>query len=162
MSYGQAIKGLAGGRNPAKLGRRVIRVGAFADLDGVETVDLFRVSGGEVMITNMYGIVTTLIAALCTMGPVHTPTVGGVETDMAAISASIDTDVVNSVYTWDGTITGQIAPTGIGIGTPFDTNYQILVDGVIGLQVGVVATAGAIDWILNYIPLDPNAFVNAI
>ncbi len=162
MSYAQALMGLAGGRNPAKLGRRVFREGAFADLDAVETVDLFRVSGGEVMITNMYGIVTTLLAALCTMGPVHTPTIGGVETDMAAISASIDTDVVNTIYGWDGTITGQIGPDGVGLGVPFDANYQILVDGIIGLQVGVVATAGVIDWILNYIPLDPNAFVNAL
>ncbi len=162
MSHGLSIAHLAGGVNPAALGRRVFREGAFADLDAVETVNLFRVSGGEVMITNMYGIVTTLIAAACTMGPVHTPTIGGVETDMAAISASIATDAVNTVYGWDGAITGQIGPDGVGIGVPFDANYQILVVGVIGLQVGVVATAGAIDWILHYIPLDPNAFVNAI
>ncbi|GAI52760.1 unnamed protein product, partial [marine sediment metagenome] len=60
MGFGSSIKGLTGGRNPAALGRRVIRVGAFADIDAVEVVDLFRVSGGEVLITNMYGIVTTL------------------------------------------------------------------------------------------------------
>lgn len=162
MGFGSSIKGLTGGRNPAALGRRVFRVGALADIDVAETVNLFRVSGGEVMITNMYGICTALITGALTTHPVHTPTIGGVATDMAAISLTLEAAVAGSILTWDGTITGVLAETGVGIGTPFAANMQILVEGVIGLTTGVPATVGAIDWILHYIPLDPKAVVNAI
>ena len=167
MGFGSGIKGLTGGRNPAALGRRVIRVGAFADLDAVEVVPMFRITGGEVMLTGMYGKVTTLIAAACTLNPRLTPTIGAAITDMAATSASIAADPVDTILTWDGTEAGQIAPAGAGvIGTiglaSFATNFQILVVGVIGMNVAVVATGGAIDWIIHYIPLDPNAVVNAI
>ena len=167
MGFGSAIKGLTGGRNPAALGRRVKRVGTFADLDAVEVVDLFRITGGEVLLTGMYGKVTTLIAAACTLNPVFTPTIGAAQTDMAATSASIAADPVDTILSWDGAEASQLAPAGAGvIGTvgygSFSVNNQILVIGVIGLNVAVVATAGAIDWILHYIPMDANAVVNAI
>jgi len=162
MGFGSALQGLTGGRNPAALGRRVFRVGALADIDGAGLVNIFRVSGGEVMITDMYGICTALITGALTIHPVFTPTVGAVETDMSAISLTLEAAVVNSILTWDGTITGALAETGVGIGTPFDANMQILVVGVIGLRTGVAATVGAIDWVLHYVPLDPNAFVNAL
>ncbi|GAJ17375.1 unnamed protein product [marine sediment metagenome] len=175
MGFGSAIKGLTGGINPAALGRRVIRVGTFEDIktesapSGAAAVNLFRVWGGEVMVTGMYGIVTeTIGVALCQMGPVHTPT-GGAVVDMCTVSASIADDPVNTIYCWDGTVAGAaIGPAGagavgVGIGiASFGANFQILVEGIIGLQVEVVADEGAIDWILHYIPLDPNAVVNAI
>ncbi len=162
MSHGPAIAHLAGGINPAALGRRAFRVGALADIEGAGTVDLFRVSGGEVMITMMYGKLTALITGALTTHPVHTPTSNATATDMAAESLTLEAGVVDDILSWDGLITDALEITGTGIGTPFSANTQILVPGVIGLTTAVAATVGAIDWTLHYIPLDPNAFVNAI
>lgn len=167
MSHGLAIRHLAGGVNPAALGRRVIKVGVFGDIDAVEETNLFRISGGEVMVTGMYGKVTTAITGALTLNPRLTPTIGAVTTDMAATSGSLAADFVDTILTWDGTEAGAIAPAGVGvIGTigiaSFATNFQILVVGVITLNVAAAADSGAIDWILHYIPLDPNAVVNAI
>ena len=167
MGFGSAIKGLTGGRNPAALGRRVRRVGTFGDLDAVEVVNLFQITGGEVMVTSLYGKVTTAITGACQLGLVLTPTVGAVQTNMCGVCASLAADFVDTIYAWDGTEAGALAPAGAGVigcvgyGS-FSTNFQVLVEGIIGQNVTVVATAGAIDWILHYIPLDPNAVVNAI
>ena len=162
MSHGLSIAHLAGGVNPAALGRRVFREGAFADLDAVETVNLFRVSGGEVMITMMYGKLTALITGALTTHPIHTPTSNATATDMSAISLTLEAGVVDDILSWDGLITDALEITGTGIGVPFSANTQILVPGVIGLTTAVVATVGAIDWTVHYVPLDPNAFVNAL
>lgn len=166
MGFGSAIKGLTGGRNPAALGRRVIKVGTFADIDAVEETDMFRISGGEVMLTMMYGRVTTPITAALTLNPRLTPAIGEVTTDMAATSGSLAGALVDTILTWPGTEAGPIVFGAgvvgcIGIAS-FATNFQILVVGDIVLNVAFAATAGAIDWILHYIPLDPNAVVNAI
>lgn len=162
MSHGPSIAHLAGGINPAALGRRVFREGALADIEGVGDVDLFRVSGGVVMLTMMYGHCTILITGALTTHPMLTPTSNATATDMAALSATLEAGVVDDIISWDGLITDQPEITGAGIGVPFSANTQILVPGIIILRTGAAATVGAIDWILHYIPLDPNAFINAI
>lgn len=162
MGFGSAIKGLAGGRNPAALGRRVFREGAFADIEGAGDVDLFEISGGEVMLTMMYGCLTTLITGALTTHPMLIPTSNATATDMSAISLTLEAGVVDDILSWDGLITDELEITGTGIGTPFSANTQILVPGIIILRTAVAATVGVIDWTLHYIPLDPNAFVNAL
>jgi len=162
MGFGTAIKELAGGGNPAALGRRVHRVGSLADIDVAETVNIFRITGGEVMLTCMYGHCTDLITGALTTHPMLTPTIGGVATDMCAISLTLEAAVADSILGWDGLITDALEIQGLGLGVPFSANRQILVPGIIGLVTAVVATVGAIDWILHYIPMDPGAVVNAI
>jgi len=162
MGFANAIKELAGGRNPAALGRRVFRVGALADIDGVGDVNIFQVSGGEVMVTMMYGYCTDLITGALTTHPMHTPAIGGVAVDMCAISLTLEAAILNSILSWDGLVTDALEITGNGIGTPFSANTQILVPGTIILRTGVAATVGAIDWTLHYIPLDKKAVVNAL
>ncbi|GAI52753.1 unnamed protein product, partial [marine sediment metagenome] len=38
-------------------------------------------------------------------------------------------------------------------------NYQILVPGVISITSTVAATAGVVDWVLHYVPLDTDSVV---
>ena len=161
-NYASAIKELAGGRNPAALGRRVFREGALADIEGAGDVDLFQVSGGEVIITMMYGKGTALITGALTTHPMHVPVSNATATDMCAISLTLEAGVVDDIFSWDGLITDALEITGTGIGTPFSANTLILVPGTIILRTAVAATVGAIDWILHYIPIDKRAVVNAL
>ena len=162
MGFGNAINELAGGRNPAALGRRVFREGALADIVGAGDVNIFQVTGGEVMLTMMYGYCTELITGALTTHPMLTPVSNATATDMCAISLTLEAAVEGSILSWDGLITDALEETGVGIGTPFSANTQILVPGTIILRTAVAATVGAIDWILHYIPLDKGAVINAL
>lgn len=150
------------------LGRRVRRVGLAADLTAVATVNLFQVSGGDVMLTSFYGKVTVLIGGgAATLILNHTPT-GGAANAMCATSISIAADPVNTIYAWDGTLAGVLQPLGVaavGVGNcvaSFSVSGGvILVPGITGLAVAVVST-GVIDWILHYIPLDTDSRINPL
>jgi len=167
MGLASMIKGLAGGSTPAQLGHRVRRVGLAADLTAVATLNLFQVSGGDVLITGFYGKVTTVIGGgAATLILNHTPT-GGAANAMCATSISIAADPVNTIYTWDGTLAGVLQPLGVGavgVGNcvaSFATSEVIIVPGIMGLAVAVVST-GVIDWILHYVPLDTDSVVVAV
>ncbi len=161
---GADIKGLAGHGNPAALGRRVRRFGdAVADDLGSATFDIFEINAGDVLITGFYGVVTTLIGANAAVPRVqHTPD-GGALTPMSGIAASIATDAVDTIYTWDGVIASLLAPAGVasvGVGhASFSVNYQILVPGVISITNTVAADAGVIDWVIHYVPLDTDSVI---
>lgn len=151
------------------LGRRVYRQGLAADLGAAfAALPLFLVSGGDVMLTGLYGKVTTLIGA----GPTtlilnHTPTPvpPGVANAMCAVSADIAADPVNTLYFWLGPLAAQLGPTGaaaLGVGNStqsFGTVPVIVVPGTIGLVVSANAGGGVIDWFLYYIPLDTDSEV---
>lgn len=167
FGLGSGVKGLADFGNPAALGRRVRRYGrAIADDLGLAAFDLFEINAGDVMLTNLYGIVTTLIAGAATPQLQFTPdsNAGGI-TPMCAIitpTGNWDTDAVDTIYCWDGTVAGNLDPaTGVGIGiASFGTNFQILAPGVISLtNAGDVCTAGVVDWVLHYVPLDTDSVV---
>lgn len=160
---GADIRGLAGHGNPAALGRRVRRVGRALAVDlGLAAFDLFEVNAGDILVTHLYGIVTTLIAGASVPRLQFTPD-GGALTPMCAAAVSIAADAVDTIYTWDGTIAGVLAPAGVasvGVGyAGMEVGFQVLVPGVISLTQGVQATAGVIDWILHYVPLDTDSVV---
>lgn len=165
MGLAAQIKGLAGGSLPAALGHRVRRPGVATDLAAVATVNIFTVSGGDILLTHIYGIVTVgpIGAGLTTLDLQHTPT-GGVATAMCAASAAINTDAVNTIYTITGAVAGaMVASAGLGVGVAsMVTNMQVLVPGIILLNVAVAVNTGTIDWILHYVPLDTDSRVTIL
>ena len=168
FGVGLGVKGLADFGNPAALGRRVRRFGrAIADDLGLAAFDLFEINAGDVMLTSLYGIVTTIaIAGAATPQLQFTPdsNAGGITpmSDIITPAGDWDTDAVDTIYCWDGTVAGNMDPaTGVGIGiASFSANFQILAPGVISLtNGGDVCTAGVVDWVLHYVPLDTDSVV---
>lgn len=162
MGLAQAIKALAGGDNPAALGKRVRRPGVATDLAAAAptTVNLFQISAGDILLTGIYGKVTTIIGAVgaTTIHLDIVPT-GGVSQVLCTATA-INTDAVNSIYTIDGNpATALAVGAGLGMGRYQFVNPVILVPGIIGLIVSVSVNTGVIDWVLHYVPLDTDSRV---
>jgi len=165
QAIGLGVKGLAGFGNPAALGRRVRRFGQAIGTDlGTAAWDIFEVNGGDILVTHLMGIVTTLIAGGAPVPRIQFTPDGGGLTPMCAAAADIITDAIDTIYTWDGAIASLLAPAGVGsvgVGyTGMEVGYQVLVPGVISItDANAAATGGVIDWILHYVPLDTDSVV---
>ena len=168
MGLGHDVGALAGYAKPAALGHRVRRYGQAWGTDlGTAAWDIFTITGGDILVTSLYGIVTTLIAGGAPVPRIQfTPTAGAAPalTPMCAAAADIIADAIDTIYTWDGTIAGQLAPAGVasvGVGyAGMEVGYQVLVPGVISItDADNNATGGVIDWILHYVPLDTDSRV---
>lgn len=158
MSLAQKVNGLGGSDIPAALGHQTVRLGA-GDLAAVDEVELFTVIGGDILLTALYGLVTTPIGAVgaTTIQLWHTPTLGAGQVDLCAVSASISGDIAGTFYTitgahGDGVVIGT-GTEGVGVAS-FATNMVILVPGVISLDVAVSENTGTIQWVIHWIPLD--------
>lgn len=162
---GLGVKGLAGHGNPAALGRRVRRFGQAWGTDlGTAAWDIFEINGGDILVTHLYGIVTTLIAGGNPVPRIQFTPDGGGLTPMCLAAADILADAIDTIYTWDGTIAGQLAPAGVasvGVGyTGMEVGPQVLIPGVIRItDADNNATGGVIDWIIHYVPLDTDSVV---
>ena len=75
--------------------------------------------------------------------------------------ANIDTDAINTLYTWTGLLAGLLTPC-VGIGHMDLSGAQasiptpiILTSGVIAVTdaTGVAVTGGLIDWYITYVPV---------
>lgn len=169
IGVGLGVKGLADFGNPAALGHRVRRFGRAIDDDlGNEAFDLFEINAGDVMLTSLYGIVVTIaIAAAAKPTLQFTPDSNAAGITPMCVVESLggdwDGDPVDTIYCWDGTVGGALDPaTGTGIGiASFSANFQILSPGIISYlnDTGDVCTAGVVDWVLHYVPLDTDSVV---
>lgn len=158
MSLAQKVNGLGGSDIPAALGHQTVRLGA-GDLAAVDEVELFTVIGGDILLTALYGLVTTAIGdtGATTIQLQHTPTIGEVTVDLCDASATIESDIAGTFYTitgahGDGVVIGT-ATEGVGVAS-FATNMIILVPGTITLDVAVSENTGVIQWVLHWIPLN--------
>jgi len=163
MSISQLVKGLGGSNIPSPLGIRTVRVG-IGDLDAVDEVDLFTVIGGDILLTGLYGEVTEVIGAGATLLQLHhTPTVGGVQVDLCAeITAHIGADIVGTIYTITGAHADDMVTDATREGVAaasFETNFDILVPGVITLDVTGALNTGTIRWTIHWVPLDTRSEV---
>jgi len=152
------------------------RVGVADELAGIAagagtvTIPLFTVIGGPVIITNMWGMVTVIIAAAAGTGctPIldHTPASAAPLAAICTVAVDIDSDAVGSMYTWSGAVGGVLGPaTQMGVSSVAETlfvgEYLVLVPGVInvGNAGNDAGMTGTIDWYLNYIPCAPGSFI---
>lgn len=132
------------------------------------TTDLFTVTGGDVLVTAIYGKVTTAIAATASLTAkvVHKPS-GGSYGDLAA-ATGITSNAVGTFYTATGVAADVMASQKPGgVETPQVTfgpksGGFILPAGTVGVTVSNHAPgSGAVAWTIAYVPLTAGATVAA-
>ena len=150
------------------------RVGVADELGGIAgagVVNLFTVTGGPIIVTNMWGMVTVVIAGAGGTGVLiilnHDPAGAAPSAAISAVvAATIAGDPAGTMYTWSGAVGGAITVAAqLGVASVGDTlfagEFLVLVPGVVNVNnTGNDATmTGTIDWYMNYIPCHPKAFV---
>ena len=148
------------------LGSQVIK--SAQALPGGTTATLFTVNSGNVLVTSMFGIVSTVVQTqACTIALGTHPTAGTVETaGICSASASIS---AYEVGTWlflqyatesSGTwAAGQLASGGHA-GTPAFGTYPFAVAPGTITWTTSASNSGAISWYLTYVPLDTGAYLS--
>jgi len=132
------------------LGRRVEKsTGTLA----ATTVPLFTIAGGEVLVTSIYGKVTTAITVANSYKLQHNPTTGTTNDLVAATDIGTTDTPAGDVLTFDGVRASSIVRGGGGI---------VAHGPGIVLQTGQVesvsaGTDGVILWVVTWVPLTDGA-----
>jgi len=137
------------------------RPGVATDLAGAWNI--FTITGGPIIMTELWGHVTTIIANAAVPILTFVTTLGAVAAATATIMVTLNTDAPGTVYTWSGALAGVPGPAAaLGMAAAGETtmagNYCIFVPGTLYFTNAVAAT-GIIDWYMNYIPCVPGALV---
>lgn len=145
------------------LGRKVAGAAKTVPQNATQTV--FTVSGGRIMLTTLYGLVTTIIAGTTpAVKYIATPTVGTLNDMCTALT--ITADEVGMMWQLPVAVgsaligaaaagkSGSVSGTGGGCG-------QIVAPGTIGFNCSAADATGAVLHTLCYIPLDDGATVVA-
>lgn len=143
-----------------KLGARVKR--ATAALPQSTAGTLFTISGGKVLVTALYGEVTTAIQAQANAAKIQfDPTDAGATQDLCA-TTDINADAVGTMYSITGTPAGvlQDALNFLSADKVIAAQGIVLKPGAILLNCAASNT-GSVKWDLWYVPLDDGAKVAA-
>ena len=140
------------------LGRRISKsTGTLA----ATTVDLFIIAGGEVLLTSMYGLVTTSITVANSYYLKVTPTNGdATQLCVATDSGTTDTVAGGVLGFGAGSTTAPpklASPSGasnVSV-SPFSLPPAVISTGKI--QSVSAGTDGVINWIVTYVPLTDGA-----
>lgn len=123
------------------------------------TSTIFTVTGGRVLVTGLFGKVTTIIAGTTPSAKiVSTPTVG-TAVDVSSATA-ITGKEVGALLGLAGTVGTalNVQNAGAGAGLP---SPVVIPAGTLGVNVSAADATGAIQWTLTYVPLDDGAAVTA-
>jgi len=150
--------------------RAIHRPGVNAtDLGTGLDYNIFNVEGA-VQVHMMFGQVTTVIGATANLIFLNFTSVVPAATVAlcAVVAGGINADAVNTLYIWDGTIAGVMAPAN-NLGhcgsdlIPWVGNTILLSAGIIGVDVGAAgANTGEIDWYILYTPCFPGAEITVL
>jgi hypothetical protein len=131
---------------------------ALATVPQTTQTPYFTVSGGKVLITDIYGEVTTAIQnQACNMSLVSNPTVGA-DVAMCAV-LNVANAAVGTMYNITGTFTDAMVATVSGA-FKGQSAATVVSAGSIDLLTSASNT-GATKWVLMYVPIDPGASVVA-
>ena len=140
-------------------------IGVLTDMQA-DPVNLFRVRGGIVLLTQLWGRCTAGVTNACVPVLTFNPDVGALAA-IATIMVTMAGVNIGAIVTWDGSRAGA-APdetAALGMAAAGETimagNYVILVPGLLYYTNGVVDTTGIMDWYVNYIPALPGASMAA-
>jgi hypothetical protein len=124
------------------------------------TSTIFTVTGGRVLVTGLYGKVTTIIAGTTPSAKiVSTPTVG-TAVDVSSATAITGKEVgALLALAGHGRYGAERAERGRWRGTP--VAGPVIPVGTLGVNVSAADATGAIQWTLTYVPLDDGATVTA-
>lgn len=153
------LGGLIGDLANVSLRQRTSR-GIVKSVASIATANLFTIAGGMVKVVNIVGYITTAIQAQANnVKLVMTPT-GGTATDLCAV---LDLNAAGQygLLTITGTFINALtltATAGVKAGVqaaPFITS-----PGILSMNCSATNT-GAIDWYIEYIPMDEDATITA-
>ena len=129
--------------------------------------DIFTVTG-VVLVTNCYGVCTTLITGAIVPLLEITTVVPVATVPMCALAVSLTGDVAGTLYGWDGLLAGVLNPSaGVGVMEMQAVNtwtggFLILTDGVINIENAIASTTGVIDWYITYIPMSADGSITIL
>jgi len=153
---GNSMSGQA--KRDCVLGRRV--AGKLQTIAGAATHQIFTVTGGNVLITAMWGVTTVEMAGANTINVQTDPTTG----DTAVIATATDLGTTNTAAgTLIGGLDDQDGTTNIpglvkGAGRPLSFMAPI---GEVESVATEVTADGAIQWYCTWVPLDDEAVLTA-
>lgn len=124
----------------------------------VETKTLFTVTGGQVLITTLHGLVTTDITVANTVKLQANPTVGTTADLVAATDIGTTDTLAGAILSFDGVAASSIQ-RGPGA-APTLMRPLVVAAGTIE-QVTATGADGGITWALTWIPLTTGATVVA-
>lgn len=126
------------------------------------TVTLFNVTGGECLITAMYGLVTTSVTVANTYYLQLTPTTGAAAQLCTSLDIGTTDTVAGSLLTF-GASTATAPPKLMSAATAAGGYGQPLSSVVTtgAIQHVSAGTDGNITWVLTYVPLTDGAAITA-
>lgn len=126
---------------------------------------LFRITGGKVKVISILGEVTTAIGAVANATKLkHNPAGVGADVDLCA-TLDINADAVGQVYSIVGVLATAMKSTTLWLVVPGDNIPQegmVMGPGDIELDCAGSSVTGAIQWTIEYVPLDPNAQLTVV
>ena len=145
----------------------VRRAGLAADFVPGADFDIFNVSG-VVLVSDIFGIVTTLIGAGALLPFIEITTIVPAATVplCAVVGAAINADVAGTMYRWSGLDTGVLQVTAVGAADvqaadSWVGGFVVLTAGVINIDTAVAGT-GVIDWYITYLPMSQDGEIIAL
>jgi hypothetical protein len=128
---------------------------AAATLPATATQTLFTIAGGNVLITSIVGQVTTATGATVTNLKLNASnTAAGTNVDLCS-NVAVTSLAVGTLYSVP--VLGSAATVGVAVA---QNNEIVLGSGAIRAITDATNT-GAMKWYVNYISLDPGAYVVA-
>ena len=121
--------------------------------------DIFDISGGPILVTNLVGIVTTLIGGVVNLSIIETSTQPGGDINLSTVVA-IDNDAQGTSYTFTAAVPSVLTPTTAGTFGGVVNPGWLCPIGTIKAK-GTGAEDGVIQWCLSYKPLSPSSAVAA-
>lgn len=162
MGFAPTVKQL--NKGAAALGVRIVREAAALPQNA--TGNLFRVTGGKILLTSIVGQVTVEVvcAGAGNTNLIHTPTTGAaVATDLCGVLdlSAGDNGAVDAILTITGTVgDALVSDEKAGSDAPsMSALLLILQPGVIAVQQTHADTTGSIKWVMEYVALDSGAAV---
>ena len=122
------------------------------------TYDLFTISGGRIMVTQIIGEITVAVVGALTISLLATPTTG---TARAMCAGLLTTGyAIGDLFGITGVNTDAMLPPASSSVVEAQTMGVMVSEGVISL-VNDIVDVGAIQWTLKWIPIDNAAAVVA-
>lgn len=140
------------------LGRRVQGQTQDITTSGPATYGLFAVTGGRVLITALWGVVTTAVTVANTVNLQSNPTTG----DTVVVIQATDLGTTDTAAGTTIGVTGeQIAGTSDFAKGGFALTNLVVTTGQVESVVTGLGADGVIEWYCTFVPLDDGADVAA-
>lgn len=138
------------------------QVDATARALAVETFEFATVLGGDVLITQIIGRITVVVAALCNVFLQFTPDLGTATVTPLCVFTDIDGYEVGDALTITGVPGDALLPAAAAGAVPGMTVPLIVPAGGLESDSSTAPATGTVLWSIWYIPLTDGAYVTGV